>query len=57
MPGSGPIHDVCGPAGPLTLEAFDHLDGIAEECKYDGQKTVVLRWEGPQPRTPSGLLA
>jgi hypothetical protein len=18
-------------------------------CKYDGQKTVVLRWEGPQP--------
>jgi transposase len=31
------------------VEAFDHLDGIAEECKYDGQKTVVLRWEGSQP--------
>ncbi len=31
------------------VEAFAHLDGIAEECKYDGQKTVVLRWEGPQP--------
>jgi transposase len=31
------------------VAAFDHLDGIAEECKYDGQKTVVLRWEGPQP--------
>lgn len=31
------------------VEAFDHLDGLAEECKYDGQKTVVLRWEGPQP--------
>lgn len=31
------------------VEAFDHLEGIAEECKYDGQKTVVLRWEGQQP--------
>ena len=31
------------------VEAFDHLDGLAAECKYDGQKTVVLRWEGPQP--------
>jgi len=31
------------------VEAFDHVDGIAEECKYDGQKTVVLRWEGQQP--------
>jgi transposase len=31
------------------VEAFDHLEGLAEVCKYDGQKTVVLRWEGPQP--------
>lgn len=31
------------------VEAFDHLKGLAAECKYDGQKTVVLRWEGPQP--------
>lgn len=31
------------------VEAFAHLDGIADECKYDGQKTVVLRWEGQQP--------
>ncbi|TMQ07139.1 MAG: IS21 family transposase [Deltaproteobacteria bacterium] len=31
------------------VESFDHLEGIAEECKYDGQKTVVLRWEGQQP--------
>jgi transposase len=31
------------------VEAFDHLEGIAAECKYDGQKTVVMRWEGPQP--------
>lgn len=31
------------------VEAFDHLEGTAAECKYDGQKTVVLRWEGEQP--------
>lgn len=31
------------------VEAFDHVTGVAEECKYDGQKTVVLRWEGQQP--------
>jgi transposase len=31
------------------VEAFDHLEGLAAECKYDGQKTVVLRWEGQQP--------
>ncbi len=31
------------------VEAFGHIDGVAEECKYDGQKTVVLRWEGQQP--------
>jgi transposase len=31
------------------VEAFNHLDGLAAACKYDGQKTVVLRWEGPQP--------
>jgi transposase len=29
--------------------AFDHFDGVAEVCKYDSQKPVVLRWEGPQP--------
>lgn len=31
------------------VESFDHLEGLAAECKYDGQKTVVLRWEGEQP--------
>ena len=25
------------------VEAFDHLEGLAAKCKYDGQKTVVLR--------------
>jgi transposase len=31
------------------VEAFAHLEGLAAECKYDGQKAVVLRWEGQQP--------
>jgi hypothetical protein len=29
--------------------AFARLDGCAEQCKYDSQKPVVLRWEGHQP--------
>ena len=31
------------------VEAFEHLGGLASCCKYDGQKAVVLRWEGQQP--------
>lgn len=31
------------------VEAFSRFGGCAEVCKYDGQKAVVLRWEGPQP--------
>lgn len=29
--------------------AFERFDGCAEQCKYDSQKPVVLRWEGNQP--------
>jgi len=29
--------------------AFSRFDGCAEQCKYDSQKPVVLRWEGHQP--------
>jgi transposase len=29
--------------------AFQRLKGAARRCKYDNQKPVVLRWEGPQP--------
>jgi transposase len=29
--------------------AFERFDGCAEQCKYDSQKPVVLRWEGHQP--------
>jgi transposase len=31
------------------VEAFSRLEGCAAECKYDGQKPVILRWEGTQP--------
>ena len=31
------------------LHAFDRFKGAAAACKYDGQKPVVLRWEGHQP--------
>lgn len=29
--------------------AFARLEGCAQQCKYDSQKPVVLRWEGQQP--------
>lgn len=31
------------------VRAFERLQGAARRCKYDNQKPVVLRWEGPQP--------
>lgn len=31
------------------VHAFERFEGAARRCKYDGQKAVVLRWEGPQP--------
>lgn len=31
------------------VAAFEHFGGVASSCKYDGQKAVVLRWEGRQP--------
>jgi transposase len=29
--------------------AFEHFDGVPEECLYDSEKTVALRWEANQP--------
>lgn len=29
--------------------AFERFGGVAARCKYDGQKAVVIRWEGAQP--------
>lgn len=31
------------------VAAFEHFQGVASSCKYDGQKAVVIRWEGRQP--------
>jgi len=31
------------------VQAFERLGGLCEECKYDGQKAVVIRREGGQP--------
>jgi transposase len=31
------------------VHAFTRFDGCAHVCTYDGQKNVVLRWEGSQP--------
>ena len=31
------------------VRAFDRFQGVAEQCTYDSQKNVVLRWEGQQP--------
>jgi transposase len=31
------------------VAAFNRFGGAADQCKYDGQKAVVLRWEGNQP--------
>jgi len=31
------------------VQAFTRFDGCAHSCTYDGQKCVVLRWEGQQP--------
>ena len=31
------------------VSTFEHFDGSAKTCKYDCQKAIVLRWEGPQP--------
>jgi transposase len=31
------------------VRAFDRFGGCTHACIYDGQKSVVLRWEGQQP--------
>ncbi len=39
------------------VAAFEHFQGAASNCKYDGQKAVVIRWEGHQPIYNPQLLA
>lgn len=31
------------------VQAFSRFEGCARQCKYDGQKPVLIRWEGRQP--------
>jgi len=30
-------------------DAFRHFGGVPKQCLYDGEKTVLLRWEGGRP--------
>jgi transposase len=30
-------------------DAFSHYQGVPAECLYDGEKTVILRWEAGKP--------
>ncbi len=39
------------------VAAFDRFGGAAQRCKYDGQKAVVLGWEGKQPLYNPRFLA
>jgi hypothetical protein len=31
------------------VDAFEHFGGVPQKCLYDGEKTVVLRWEAGKP--------
>jgi transposase len=39
------------------VDSFDRFEGAAQQCKYDSQKPVVLRWEGQQPIYNPRMLA
>jgi len=39
------------------VQTFDRFEGVAESCKYDGQKAVILGWEGRQPLFNPRFLA
>jgi transposase len=39
------------------VAAFERFEGAASNCKYDGQKAVVIRWEGQQPIYSPQFLA
>ena len=30
-------------------DAFEHFGGVPKQCLYDGEKTVILRWEAGRP--------
>ena len=39
------------------IRAFEHLEGVAATCLYDGMKVVVQRWEDDQPIYNTRFLA
>jgi len=38
------------------VDAFGHFGGVARQCLYDNEKTVVLRWEGGRPVFNPGFI-
>ena len=34
---------------PRHQDAFSYYGGVCRQCLYDGEKTVVLRWEAGHP--------
>jgi transposase len=39
------------------VHTFERFEGLSQVCKYDGQKAVVLGWEGRQPLYNPRFLA
>jgi transposase len=39
------------------VAAFEYFSGVPETCLYDGEKTVILRWEATQPIFNPAFLA
>lgn len=37
--------------------AFEYFQGVPQQCLYDGEKTVILRWEAGRPMYNPGFLA
>jgi transposase len=31
------------------VDAFEYFGGVPRECLYDGEKTIILRWEAGRP--------
>lgn len=38
-------------------DAFQHFGGVTRQCLYDGEKTVILRWEAGRPVFNPGFIA
>jgi transposase len=38
-------------------DAFHHFEGVPKQCLYDGEKTVLLRWEAGRPLYNPAFIA